>query len=145
MLRFCIATQPNINWTEFSFLIILTTVLIFVSSRLWEGHCWTISDQCLLLTSLYTFIIFNSTLWFLSLVSRGRACISFPRPKVWSKAFVCLFTALVLSCQRKTWQLSGSLVANSTSHSTAVQKGLHLLPPYLTVFSLKKKKEKRSF
>lgn len=133
MLPFCIATQPNINLTEFSFLIILTTVLIFVSSRLWEGPCWTISDQRLLLTSLYTFIIFNSTLWFLSLVSRGRACVSFSRPKVWSEAFVCLFTALVLSCQSKIWQLAGCLVASSTSHSTAVPKGLHLLPPYSTV------------
>lgn len=87
------------------------------------------------LNSLSTSAIFNGTQCFLSLVSRGRACISISSPGVWLKAFAScgwLVTAFVLSRCRKIWQLSGHLLTNWTGHNTDTQDGIHTLPSYLS-------------
>lgn len=55
--------------------------LFKVVMSVWLDRFWPVSP-------LYAFRIFSGTLFFPSLVSRGRACISIPRPRVWIKAFI---------------------------------------------------------
>lgn len=91
------------------------------------------------LNSVCTSVIFNGTQSFLSLVPRGRACISISSPGVWLRAFAscgCLVTAFVLSCRRKIWPLSGCLVTNRTSPNTL--KMAYTPYPLIYLFSFQK-------
>lgn len=92
------------------------------------------------LNSVCTSVIFNGTQSFLSLVPRGRACISISSPGIWLRAFAscgCLVTAFVLSCRRrKIWLLSGCLVLTGPA-ITHLKWRTH--PTLLFIFSVSRK------
>lgn len=132
---FKITTQPNIKLTEFPFLIIFTTVLICffkVVVRTVLDYSWLKS---------WVLLYFWYFLYFLSLVPRGRACISIHSPEVSLKdfVFVWLFTDFMLSCHRKIQRLSGYSVTNWTSRNTDIQSALHILPSSFNSFQFLKK------
>lgn len=93
------------------------------------------------LNSLCISVIFNGTQCFLSLVSRGRACISISSLRVWLKALLPVAGWSQPLCHIFLWQLSGHLVTDWTNHNTDTQNGIHTRPSYLISFQF----QERSF